>query len=363
MRDEDEATVTEPTQVEVTEAPSTDQNATETENVDSATPTGAETPANTANTGEAAPAKSPEELAKEAAEAEAKANELFGVFEAAVAEAVEARDVSTGAVPEAQVSPVKVAYANLPNPATKKRARDFLDTRMKETLTKELNASKAKVYMDLGAAVKTTQAQRETVVAKPVDPTEAHVNNVAAFYLAVSLQPVGPNVSPDWTKRVQDLSRALAPEAKAWMEYEAAHKAWADKAGTDDEATRGEEPKEPEVGDILRHAIKIARGRSTGTARKPRTPRDPSAAGTASTGAPYTGPKRSIKTHIGQVFANVPVGTFIKTGVIAKTVTAEYPDGSASSGAVTSALGSAKFDVPGVVPASEGGIAGARKIA
>lgn len=363
MRDDESDVTTEAPAVEVTQPqadtqaqvePQPEQVATATENLETATPAQPE-----------APTKTPEELAAEAAATEAENEKLFAEFEAKVNEAVEARDQTTGDVPTVNVAPVKLAYAGLPTPALKKKARDFLESGMKTSLTKELNASKAKVYMDLGAEVKTTTVQREQVVKAPVDPTQAHVEKVASFYLAVSMITPGEGVNPDWTAKVQELSKSLAPEVKAWQAYEAEHTTWAEKGKTEgetDEAYTAREPKAPEVHAVVLNASKIARGRGASVAK----PRATKATGTATSAAPrdaYTGPKRSVKAHIGEVFANESVGTFLKTGQIAKAITSEYPDGKASSGAITAALSSPKFNLPGIVPAQEGGVGGARKVA
>jgi len=371
MRDQDDVTtasaeeVTQPTE-QMSSLPGMatesqpEQVATPVENLE--TPQAPETPdANTAT----GPTKTPEELAAEQAATEAEHAKLFAEFEAKVNEAVEARDQTTGDVPTVNVAPVKLAYAALPTPGLKKKARDFLETGMKTSLTKELNASKAKVYMDLGAEVKTTTAQREQVVKPPVDPTQAHVEKVSAFYLAVSMLTPGEGVSPDWTAKVQELSKSLAPEVKAWQAYEVDHNSWATegkKTDETDEAYAAREPKAPEVHVVVKNAAKIAHGRGGNVAKV----RAPKAAGTAtSTGTrdAYTGPKRSVKSHIQEVFASVPVGTFLKTGQIAKTRTEEYPDGNASSGAITAALSSPKFNLEGIVPAQDGGVGGARKVA
>jgi hypothetical protein len=359
MRDDESDVTTEAPAVEVTQEPQADVQAD----------TQAEAPATQPEQADAAPAateptKTPEELAAEAAAEEAKNAELFTQFEATVTAAVEARDQTTGDVPSVNVAPVKLAYAALTSPAQKKKARDFLDAGMKTSLTKELNASKAKVYMDLGAEVKTTTTQREQVVREPVDPTQAHVEKVASFYLAVSMITPGEGVNPDWTAKVQELSKSLAPEVKAWQTYEAEHAAWlTDKQeGETDEAYAGREPKAPEVHAVVLNASKIARGRGASVAK----PRAPKGTSTASASAPrdaYAGPKRSVKAHIAEVFANEPIGTFLKTGAIAKAVTSEYPDGKASSGAITAALGSPKFNLAGIIPAQEGGVGGARKVA
>lgn len=287
-------------------------------------------------------------------------------FNTLVSEQVETRDRATGELTAEATSIVKVAYAALPSASAKTKARASLDEGMRNALAKDLDATKARAFMTLSQEVKTT-GRSESVAKAPVDPTEEHVNKVTAMYLASSLVDVPEGVGDDWVNKVQELGNALAPEVQAYKAFLAQHEAWvAAHAAWEsaDEATRGdepEEPKAPEVHEVVLNAAKIARGRGLGG----RTRKVASGTAKASTGstAGYSGPRRNVKAHIKAAFEGKPVGTFLKISEIAGANSAEYGDDHPSSGAVTASLESAKFDVVGIQPDSENGVKGARKVA
>lgn len=256
-------------------------------------------------------------------------------------------DTATGDLPEDEVAKVRAAYAALPVIQAKTKARQELDAAMRNALGKELNAAKAKAYMTLGTAIKAAGA-RESIAKPQVDPTTAFVDKVCAIYLAPNLVKVPEDVADDWAARVQEKGEALKGEVNAYQQYLRARDEW---EANDKE---GEEPAEPEVSDVVKQAARIARGRAAGGRR---------ASGGAATGGGYTGPRRNVKAHIRQVFEDKPVGTFLKVAEICKAYSSEYGDQRPSQGAVTAALKSKKFDVPGIVPDTENGVAGARKVA
>lgn len=73
--------------------------------------------------------------------------------------------------------------------------------------------------------------------------------------------------------------------------------------------------------------------------------------------------RRDIGKHIVQVFEDLPDGAFLTISAIAKRPTQEYPEASASPGAVSARLfpSSGRCTVPGVTPARRGGVRGAVK--
>lgn len=332
-------------------------------------PAGTEAPASTETPSEGTEPQAPETPATAQVEAkpegptEAEQKVAYDAFVAAAEEAVTHRDTTTGTIPEANVAPVKTAYVALPLPKNKAAARAHLEDKMKLALTGALDAPLAKAYMDLGAEVKATSHTRETVAKPPVDPTEEFVKLSTAHYLAVSVLTAGPDVKPEWPAMVQKLHKALMPEVQAWKSYEAEHAVWEAKAGTPDEATRGDEPKAPELHEVTQHAIKITQGRGTRSAGRPKKSTDGTSTPTTSTRVPYVGSKRSVKKHIQEAFASVPVGGFLKIGEIAKFQSTEYGTDRPSSGAVTAALESNKWDVANISKSNQGGVNGATKTA
>jgi hypothetical protein len=277
-------------------------------------------------------------------------------FMTKAAEVAETRDRATGEITEEQKGIIKTAYGELPTTQSRTRARNGLDDAMKKALSEHLDAAQARAYMILGQAVKATSGRSDTVARTPVDPTEAFVARVTAMHLAPNLVEVPDGIEDNWVKKVQDKSKSLASEVKAYKAWLGEHATW--EATPEDQ--RGDEPAAPEVSDIVVNAHRLARGRVAGT-RKAKA----DGAGTARVSS-YTGPRRNVKTHIANAFADKAPGTFMKVSEIAGTPSEEYGDDKPSSGAVSAALFPSNGKVPqidGVEPAEQNGIKGARKVA
>lgn len=269
-------------------------------------------------------------------------------------EVADTRDRATGEITDEQKGLVKVAYGELPTTPARTKARNGLDEAMKSALSEHLDAALARAYMILGQIVKATSGRSDTVAKAPVDPTEAFVARMAAMHLAPNLVEVPEGVASDWVQQVQGKSKSLASEVKAYRAYLADHSTWNAKP----EGERGDEPAAPEVSEIVLNAHRLARGRAQG-ARKAK-----SDGATTTRTSTYTGPRRSVKTHISNAFADKAAGTFLKIAEIANTPSDEYGDDRPSSGAVSAALfpSSGKSpEIDGVEPAEVGGVKGARK--
>jgi hypothetical protein len=339
--------------VTVTENPG---NVTEVQPDQAATP---ESPTSAEDAENQAPATATE--APKAAEGPSEADQAaaFEAFKAKVTTAVEQVDKTTGTMPDGPVAEVKAAYVALPLPKNKTAARNYLDGEMKSALMKPpFDPFTAKAYLDLNEAVKSTGGTRETVAKPPVDPTEAFVKQVAAHWISTSLLVAGPEVAADYVQKAQTLVQSLQGEAETYKAYLVQHSAWLAKP----EAERGEEPKAPEVNEVVLHAAKIAQGRP-GRVRTTKAADGTST--TRTTGEGYSGPRRDVKAHIKSAFEGKPVGTFIKIGDISKHTSEAYGNDHPSGGAINAALDSAKFAeaVPNIRKDTEGGVNGARKIA
>ena len=318
----------------------------------------------TAETGETAEtstesAETSTESAEPTGPSEEEIAEALKAFEAVVAQVVETRDQATGDLAESEQGKVRQAYADIPTTAAKTKARNYLDTGMKSALGQDLDAVKARAFMELGKAVKATASARETVAKAPVDPTEAHVAKVTAMYLAANLVEVPEGVSDDWGKQVQDLASSLRGELGTYAQYLKDLKTWNGQP----EESRGDAPAEPEVSDVVRNAARIARGRSLGGAKASGT--RSTSARTPSATSSYNGPRRSVKAHIVEAFASKPSGTFMRVLEISNTKTSVYGDDSPSSGAVSAALFPPNGSTPtleGVQPSIQNGVKGAVKI-
>jgi hypothetical protein len=280
----------------------------------------------------------------------------FADFETAANTAVDGRDSNSGDLTAESVDAVKAAYKALPNAATKTKARNWLEEGMKTALTEGLDAVKARAFMVLGGEVKSAGGHRDSVIKAPVDPTEEHVARITAMYLAISMVPVAEGVADDWSAQVSTKANELGEQVNTYREYLNA----LDVHNANTDENKGDGPAEPEVDSIVANAAKLARGRQIGRTRK--APSGAKGDSTPRVGS-YNGPRRNVRTHIAQVFENVPVGTFLKIGEIANATSTEYGDDHPSSGAVTAAFNSSNFNVAGVEAATNGGIKGARKVA
>lgn len=321
--------------------------------------TQAENPAQTEGAAPVAPTAPAAATPPEPTEAEQAA--AFETFKTKALAAVAEVDQSTGNLPDGLVADVKAAYVALPLAKNKTAARKWLDDQMKGCLTTPpFDLYKAKGFLDLNEAARSTGATRETVAKPPVDPTEAFVKEVTAHWLATSLLIPGPEVDASYVTKAQELAKSLEDETKAYKAYLIEHLAWSAKPEA--ERTPEAEPKAPEVSEVVLHAAKIALGRS---ARRTSNKATGGSSATASvTTQTYSGPKRDVKAHIREAFADQPVGAFLKIGEIAKFSSQAYGSTQPSGGAINAALSSAKFAeaVPHIVKATEGGVNGARKI-
>lgn len=289
------------------------------------------------------------------------AEEVDGMLTAFALQAstvVAAANPATAELPEEGIATVRAAYAALPGTAAKNKARNALEEEMKTALSKHMDVIKARAYMLLTDAVKATAVRREAVARPVVDPSTEHINRVAAHMLAPYLVPVGPNVAEDWAQKANELARSVQGELGVYQAWIAAKAAW--DANTADD--KGEAPAEPDVHDVVKAALRIASGRAPGRQRAAGGSATPRAS--VAGGSTYSGPRRDVKEHIRQAFADQPVGTFLKIKDIVNFNSTAYGDDHPSGGAVTASLKSAKFDVAGVQRDSDAnGKEGARKVA
>jgi hypothetical protein len=270
-----------------------------------------------------------EEKAAEQAKADAELAEAEAKFQAAV-EAVLANEEKPdwgGTPPEVVVSPVLVAYGELPGAKGKSAGKKYLTEQMQakmlEGTTDPSAFFDARIYMVLGKAIEDAKGTRAPVVAKPkADPVEAHVERAAALMLAVNLLPVPDDVAgTDWASRTETLVDSLAADVEKY-------RSWAANTAED----KGDAP---EVSPVVLAAAKIAQGRAVG-ARKAIT----------KSGAPRAatvpgGPRGNIAEHIKQAMETVAVGDFMTIAEIAKYESTEYgTDGkpAPSQGAISARL-------------------------
>jgi hypothetical protein len=250
---------------------------------------------------------------------ETKAEEVeidLTAFNEAVEAASQEADTSTGEVPPVAIEQVNKAYRELPGLKAKNKARASLEaSMMKAVENKDLTG--ARVFVDLKNGLSAGGGGSSTPKA-PADPTQAFVQKVVALRLASQLTEgnVPEGVSEDWSTKADELHNSLDEDVEKL-------------SGWDGEGDA------PEVSPVVRQAFKLAAGKASGGGRVP------------------GGPRRDVEKHIQQVFADLPVGTFMTMTEISKARSTEYGDDRPSSGAVSSRL------LPkGKEPYDNGGIRG-----
>lgn len=287
---------------------------------------------------EASVPESAEVQAQAAQSTEVQADEVnLADFNDSIEAAITGADSATGEPTEDGVKAVQEEYRKLDGNKAKAAARTAIKEGMKAAV-REGQLERAKCLMTLDEKVKAAPAKTSVPrEAKKIDPTEAYVANRATLHLAfanlVTPEGLAEDAEAQATAKVEELNGSVAGYI-AWL--------------SGDKDTRGEEP---EVDPIVKAASKLAVGkkaRATGSSGTSRA-------------SGYSGPVRSVKSHIASAFAGVESGTFLKVSDIVKHESAEYGSDHPSPGAVSASLKSAKFDVEGVVPESVDGHLGARK--
>lgn len=224
-------------------------------------------------------------------------------------------DPETGTVPEVGIEKVKSAYRDLSGAKAKNAAKERITELLRDAIT-EKDMVKGYAVMTLGDAVKNAGSGGKGSGGdrKPADPKLAFVERLAALHLAYALvrEDVPEGVERDEVyglvdTKVEELSDA-ADALFTWVKA--------------DPESRGDEP---EADAIVKAAVKLAQGKAAkAKSTVSRTSSDK--------------PRRDVRKHINQVFADKAAGTVLKVAEIAKAKTDEYPDGDCSPGAVTAAL-------------------------
>lgn len=297
-----------------------------------------------------------ESEAQASAEAEAKAQADMEAFEKSVAEAIEARDTSTGVVPEAQISAVNATYRELDGAKAKANAKKLVGEGMKTALN-AMDLTTARAYMNLQEKLSAAGGGTKAAAEKPpADPTEALAQQFAVLQLANANVSIAETID---RAKLQELIDKLVSEAgdkvSAYITY------------LSTETPEGEdEPEEPNVEGYVKNAAKLALGRSA----KAGAAKAKASGGGTSSGTSYSGPRRDVAKHIQSAFANLETGKFLTIAQIADHKSDEYTaaDGTfdkPSQGAISARLFPSgegkKCTVEGVEPTTADGKKGARK--
>ena len=276
-----------------------------------------------------------------APEAEVDLTEFLAAVETAVSD-TEARDATTGELPEVLIAPVNTAFRKLDGAKAKNKARKALNELMKQNMTDPTTLPLARSYMILADKLSAgpVGSGEGKAPRQPADPTEAFVQRVVglrvALELATSNKPEG--VSEDWTDKANSLYGEALGQASALL-------AWTNSEAED----KGDEP---EASATARSAVKLAAGRGGRAAGRPTATGD--------------GVRRDVAKHIVSAFADVAPGTFLSIAEIKKHESEEYKGVEVSAGAISARLFPASgkpSSVPGVEATIENNKKGARKVA
>lgn len=235
-------------------------------------------------------------------------------FNAAVDAALAERDLATGTLTPSVIEPVKTEYRNLDGVKAKNAAKKNLAERLSSAVD-ALDVVTGKAVMILQNEMQSAGGGGKAAAERtPVDPTEAFTQKLAVINLAYNLvaSDVPEGVNEDEARgKVTTLVEENDEAARSYMEYLAKP-----------ESERGDEP---EVSALVKKAVKVALGRGVGSVK-------------SGSSTSHEGPRGNIARHIQLALAEQPDGTFMKVSEIAKARTEEYPNGTASAGAVSSRL-------------------------
>lgn len=252
--------------------------------------------------------------------AEPSLDEVLATFKASVETALKEKDTATGHLPDAQVETVKAEYQKLDSVKAKNAAKKHLSEELLRTAIAKTDIQTAAAVMQLvDNACVSAGAAKSTAEKAPADPAEAYIQRLVqlnlAYNLAVNDVPEGVDAEAARAK-AQDEVGNLADQA--------------DKLYTWTKSTDEDKGEAPEVNPVVAKAVRLASGKV------------PGGKSGGNGGGTSGGPRGNIARHIRLVLKDQPVGTAMKVAEISNAKTEEYPDGSASPGAVSSRLKSGR---------------------
>lgn len=290
-----------------------------------------------------------EAAATEAPATEAPATEAevadLSDFTAAHAAAIEARDESTGDVPEAEIDKVVQAYRLVKGAKGKSEARKLVDEAMKKAMDDaDIQRARANLQLTDKLVAGPVSSGGTRATREPVDPTADFVERVAGLRLATRLSDnvVPEGVAEDWSAQADakvDELAARGIDYLTWLQSDAEDKG-----------------DEPEVDAVVKAAVKLAQGKAAKVGARKRS---------TGTSQPFDGPRRDVAKHISEAFAAVESGTFLSIAEIRKHQSEEYgANDSPSPGAISARLfpKSGNVTVEGIKPDTQNGKKGAVKL-
>ncbi len=225
-------------------------------------------------------------------------------------------DKATGTLPVVLEQLVVDAYTALPGAKAKGAARAWLQESMQENMIKGTTEGpaffmKARTYMELNNKVTAAKSTSPTAAKQKVDPTEAHINRIAAMLLAPNFVEVSDEVEAGWQEKAEELVGNLAEDANKYLTWLRL------PAPTGEGETKADAP---EVSEVVVAAAKLAVGRAAGAPRKSST----GGASTPRVSTAGSGHRGDIGKHIQEVMETVSIGDFVSIADIAKVATSQY---------------------------------------
>lgn len=307
------------------------RNAKDTVDTEQAAPESSNTEQNGQVEPEQHPSETPgEQAVDQSSEPKASTEPDLTGFKAAIEKALEDMDVSSGSLPLAATDGVGTEYRKLEGQKAKNAAKTHVEDSIRDAIAgDDPSMQRARAYVEIRNALAVATASKGGSAPKePVDPTTGYANRLASLQLASLI--VGNDV-PDGVDtekantEAADLVSSLGEQVEQYLTWQRS-----------DAEDKGDAP---EVSPIVKAAFKLATGKATGSVRA-----------SGSTGPSYSGPRRDIVKHIGEYLADKEDGSFHKISEVAKFQSSEYPDGSASQGAITARL----FDKEGAARTFDG---------
>lgn len=285
------------------------------------------------------------------ADEEAEAEEQFNAFAERAAELVEnGYDTAAEQLDAEVIAEVKKLYNDIEGMRAKRMARDWAEQQMLKGVS-EGNLIVARAYMELHPHLKATQAAKKPKaprVQKPEDLIPFYAERIAELDLARQLIVIPEKVidGDELADKLQETATSLYTEKFHEAQQYVAYLQGEGQKDDDGELI------EPAVEGFVKTAARLALGMSSRAVKKPK----------AKQASGPRAPRRNVRDHINEVFADLAVGTFLKVNEITEAQTSVYGTDRPSPGAITFNLNSPKFANSNIQPAEVDGVLGARKV-
>lgn len=294
-------------------------------------------------------APSADDKAAAQAAADAEHGPTVTAFTELVDATLEASAESEDGVSDDELDAIRTAYRAITGGIKfKNQGKNYVQDRMSAELDAE-NFAYAVALNSIKSHLATKEEKAPSAPRPKADPREAFATRYAALSLAAELfgeTAAGDEALDGWADKLPSADELddVRDEVRSLLAWDA-----------DESEDKGDAP---EATPLAVTAYKAVLGRGLGG--------KPKSGSTSGTGTGYSGPRRDVRKHITEVFANEPSGTFLTIGEIVGRGSSEYEAGTASQGAVSAQVfhKSGKSNVDGIGQGHhpETGVKGAVKL-